>query len=288
MIATPALKLSSSSASRVIEKCRCGPLACPVRPTCGDDLALRDAVARLEPLGVPGEVAVVEKVLAARVLLVERDPAPVLPAEDHDLAVGGRHDRRALGGPDVDGQVLAVTAPRVEEGVPEAARVDALDGDLHARREQVGQVDVLRTHRRLRRLGTQERSEAAGRPHERVLVDFGHVVDVPLGVHGLGSLRVGLVDVGFQDGVQGLAVGTGVVDDFDREERPVEGRKLDLHPLDDDRPVGAGLADDVAGLLGRLARSWRGSPSSSSRRPAWETVLEDALDAFFEADAGSA
>ena len=129
LIASPSRK-SSSSGTRVIEKCRCGsPDHVPRRADVADDVSpADDLLADREPAGVAREVAVEEEVLPGRVLLVDRDAAPLLPRETDDLPVRRGENRGAPGRADVDREVLAIAAAPIEERVPQRLGVHPSTG----------------------------------------------------------------------------------------------------------------------------------------------------------------
>ena len=173
---------------------------------------------RAQVLDVLRQVAVEEQVPAGRVLLVERYAAPLLAAHLDDLSVGRRENGRSLGRPDVDGEVLAVPSPGVQEGILEPAGVHALDRDLDPGGQQVRQVHVLGSEGRLGRLGTQERAEGPGDPGQRVDGRRGNALGHVL---GFGRVLVRLVLVRLDDGVVLGAGRLGIVELFERQERPV-------------------------------------------------------------------
>ena len=95
--------------------------------------------------------------------------------------------------------------------------------------------------------------------------------------------------MGFENDVQRLALGTGVIDDFHGQERAVEGRNLDLHLFDHDLSAGDGdRLPGVAGLPGRLAGALRLAEVFLDALAFEDEDWLDALDAFFDAEAGSA
>jgi hypothetical protein len=154
------------------------------------------------------EVAVEEEVFSARVLLVDRDAARAFAPQPNDLAVRRREDRRAAGRADVDRQVRAVAAPAVQEGIAQRHGVDAFDRDPQVGVEQVAEVDVLRAHAGLRRLGAQEGPDPLGNGQEALRARLPGLRHLGTG-HFLGGLRlrrVGLVvQVSLEHHVHGLA-----------------------------------------------------------------------------------
>ncbi len=227
-------------------------------PDVGDHVAPGDLLAGAQALGVFRQVAVEEQVAAGRVLLVQRNAAPLLPPHLHDFPVGCREDRSALGRADVDGQVLLVLSARIQEGVFQTAGVHALDRDLDAGQEQAGQVHVFGPEGRLGRLRPQERADRPGDPRDRIdrrrRQRFGHV-------RRIGIFLVGLVLMGLDDGVPLDARGLREVVLLDRQERPVGLGHRDGHPFDDDGAPGV-LVNHVPGLLVR-----HGTPACGPERP---------------------
>ena len=111
----------------------------PGRADVGDHVALLDFLSGAKPSGISGQVAVEEEVSAARVLLVDRDPAAPFPDQLDDLPVRRRQDRRSPRGADVDGEVASVLAPRLEEGIAQLVAIDAFDGEQEVRGQELGQ-----------------------------------------------------------------------------------------------------------------------------------------------------